>query len=159
MYSDYRIYKHITVNMKRFFLTTIATAMLTACGTGSKITSSNSITGEWDIVKIDGKALNGNSENTPFLGFDTKENRIYGNAGCNLITGSLTTDAKAGTIDLSKTGMTRMMCPDMDTESRVTEAMGRISKYSFGKDGALMLNSADGKTVMELKARASKTQK
>ena len=73
------------------------TVILISCGSAKKTASIDSLSGEWSIVKIDGKEIKvTEGQDLPFLGFNTKEGRVYGNAGCNLLTGALNADAKAG---------------------------------------------------------------
>ena len=61
-------------------------------------------------------------------------------------------DASKGSIDLSKMGMTRMMCADMATETKVTEALNRVKGYKLNKN-ILVLTDAKGDEVMKLQSR------
>ena len=65
----------------------------------------------------------------PFIGFDTKTGKVYGNSGCNRMMGSFDVNAKPGTIDLGALGSTRMACPDMTVEKNVLSALGQVKKY------------------------------
>ena len=55
-----------------------AAILLSSCGTTTK---SVDITGEWNVVSVEGKQVTGN----PYIGCDTENGRLYGNAGCNRI--------------------------------------------------------------------------
>lgn len=113
-----------------------------------------SLDGEWTIVEVEGNKINkGDSEETPFLGFNAKESRLYGNTGCNLLTGTLKADAKKGEIDFSQTGSTRMMCADMKTERMVLEALGKSTRFSVEGKDRLTLNDKNGKPVVVLQKR------
>ncbi|MGN1218735.1 MAG: META domain-containing protein, partial [Phocaeicola sp.] len=93
-----------------------AAVLLSSCGTTTK---SVDITGEWSVVSVEGKQVTGN----PYIGFDTENGRLYGNAGCNRIMGGFEIDSvNPGHIGLTNVASTRMMCPDMETEQKVLEA-------------------------------------
>lgn len=131
------------------------TVILISCGSAKKTASIDSLSGEWSIVKIDGKEIKvTEGQDLPFLGFNTKEGRVYGNAGCNLLTGALNADAKAGTIDFGALGSTRRMCPDMSLEQQVLESLGKVAQYKMMNNGKIELKDATGKTVIELNNRS-----
>jgi len=131
------------------------TAILISCGSAKKTTSIDSLSGEWSIVKIDGNEVKvTGDQDLPFLGFNTKEGRVYGNAGCNLLTGALNADVKAGTIDFGALGSTRRMCPDMSLEQQVLESLGKVAQYKIMNNGNIELKDATGKTVIELNNRS-----
>lgn len=144
--------------MKRLFSTLCiagALACVCSCGTSRKAMSSlDALDGEWTIVDVEGQAVSPKAgEKEAFIGFNVKENRLYGNTGCNNLVGGLQADAKKGTISFGQTGSTRMMCADMETEQKVLGAMGKVGKYEITADGKMTLKTADGKTVMTLKKK------
>lgn len=53
---------------------------LFACS-GSK-TDAKQLEGKWNVVEVKGEKVQ--AENTPFMEFDMKENKLHGNAGCNI---------------------------------------------------------------------------
>ena len=61
-------------------------ALLTSCQATRHATSSSMIEGEWNITDVNGSAINAHP--SPYVGFNTQEKRIYGNSGCNKISGS-----------------------------------------------------------------------
>ena len=140
--------------MKKLFFATAVVAALTGCAC-QKTTMKDAMTHEWNIDKIDGQALENKGEKTPFIGLDVEKNRVYGNASCNSLTGCFKAegDAKKGTIDLSQMGMTRMMCPDMSTETKIMEALSKVKKYRFTKSGSLILTDDNDKAVIEMSVR------
>lgn len=139
--------------MKKVFMMAAVATLMANCN-GSKISLGEAMTHEWEIKTINGKALEGKSETVPFIGIDVEKSQIYGSAGCNRLTGALTIDGDAskGSIDLSKMGMTRMMCADMATETKVTEALNRVKGYKLNKN-ILVLTDAKGDEVMKLQSR------
>ena len=140
--------------MKKLFIATAMAAALTGCSC-QKTTMKDAMTHEWNIDKIDGQALDNKGEKTPFIGLDVEKSRVYGNASCNSLTGGFKAegDAKKGTIDLSQMGITRMMCPDMSTETKILEALSRVKKYRFTKSGSLILTDDNDKAVIEMSVR------
>ena len=106
-----------------------AAILLSSCGTTTK---SVDITGEWNVVSVEGKQVTGN----PYIGFDTENGRLYGNAGCNRIMGGFEIDSvNPGHIGLTNVASTRMMCPDMETEQKVLEALNEVAGFKSSATG------------------------
>ena len=106
--------------------------------------------GEWSVVSIDGKTINAATADTPpYMGFDVSARNVYGNAGCNLLTGALDFNESQGTINLNSIGSTRMMCADMTVEDALLGALRHVRKYSV-KGDTLSLNNSSGKAVVTL---------
>lgn len=86
----------------------------------------------------------------PYIGLDVDGKRIYGNAGCNRMMGGLELDSlKPGVIHFTQVGATRMMCPDMDVETKVLGVLDKVNGYVETPEG-IALTDADGKTLMNL---------
>lgn len=131
----------------------IATMALASCATGSKTASLDSLGGEWKIVKADGKEVKGeDGQNAPFIGFNIGKKLVYGSTGCNRLTGALNADPQSGKIDFGATGSTRMMCQDMETESLILGALGKVKTYKV-KDGNLTLCDETGNSVIEMRKK------
>lgn len=130
-------------------------ASVCACSTSRKAMSSlDALNGEWRITEVNGQPVSTKAgEKEAFIGFDTKENRLYGNTSCNNLIGGIQADAKKKTISFGQTGSTRRMCADMETEQKVLGALGRIEKYEITTDGKMNLKTGDGKTVMKLQKK------
>lgn len=144
--------------MKRLFSTLCAAGALAcvcSCSTARKAAATiDALDGEWRIVEVEGQALSPKAgEKEAFIGFDVKDNRLYGNTSCNNLVGGLQADAKKGTISFGQTGSTRMMCADMTTEEKVLGAFGKIEKYEITPDGRMTLMTADGTAVMTLQKK------
>lgn len=138
--------------MKKVFFAVCMTALLASCATSNKIKSISALAGEWNITEVEGKAISASdSENPPFIGFDTNENRIYGSTGCNRMTGALNANVETGKIDFGAVASTQMMCTKMETEQAVLGALGKVSTFSMKKKGVLEFKDNSGKTVMTLK--------
>ena len=91
-------------------------------------------------------------EEAPFLGFDAKDNNVYGCTGCNRLTGTLKVKGNGG-IDFGQMGCTQMLCANMEVERLVLDALGKTAKYSLDGTGKLSLTDKGGKTVILLEKR------
>lgn len=132
------------INMKKTFIAMMAAAVaIVSCGQNA------GIGGEWNIVSVNGTeiATQEDAENQPFFGFDLEGKMIYGSTGCNRLTGALNIDENNHTIDLSSTGSTKMMCPDMTTEDAILKAMAATTSYKVKGTTLLFLDSAGNTTI------------
>lgn len=134
--------------MKKMLISAAAFAavVLSSCGTTGK---SVDISGDWNVVSVKGEQVEGN----PYIGFDLAEGRIYGNAGCNRIMGGVEVDSvNPGKIGFTGVGATRMMCPDMETEQKVLEALNEVAGYQASSAG-VELTDKDGNVLMSLEKK------
>ena len=104
--------------------------------------------GEWNITEVDGSKLATVSGQTPYIGFDLKEGRIYGFSGCNRIMASV--DEKTGMPDFGHMGSTMMACPDMDTERNVLAALSDVKTFGQLPGGNVALFNGSGMIAIEL---------
>ncbi len=77
--------------------------------------------------------------------------KISGRSGCNHYFASIKPGKSIGELNISKTGGTRMACPEdlMELESRFLKALSNIEKYSF-VNGKLALSYKDGEAFSSL---------
>jgi heat shock protein HslJ len=99
---------------------------------------------EWTVVEIGGAPLVAGSKVTLDFALD---GRVSGHASCNNFTGAYTLSGEG--LAISKVAGTRMMCDTalMDQERRFLDALGGVQNFSFAADGALLLNTGDGRTI------------
>ena len=135
----------------RIILAIIIAATITSCCNMKSVTSLAQINGEWNVTEIEGKGLP-ESDSKPFIGFDAEKKSIYGYTGCNRLTGSISSIGNNGAIDLSHTGSTRMMCPDMSVEQDILTTLSKVTICKTEKN-TLLFCDKDGKTVMKLEKR------
>lgn len=131
----------------------VAACSLTLAVASCKSLSADMLAGEWNAVNISGQEITP-SDQTPYLGFDMTEGRLYGFNGCNHLTGEL--DAKAlqkGKIDFSKVGSTMMACPDNKYEQLFMQAAAKAQSIELQDDGSLALKNEGKETVMRLAKR------
>lgn len=108
--------------------------------------------GHWAIVEAMGQAIPEGMEKAPFLEFDTKAQRMHGNAGCNIVNGGYKIDeANAASISFPQVISTMMACPDMKVEQNILQALN--STKSFGKlaSGNIGFYDAEGTLVLVMK--------
>lgn len=120
----------------------------------NKVKSYETVSDQPEIIALcseDGKKIVGTTEVTPFIGFNTDENRIYGNVGCNTINGALLQNEKtANSLKFENIATTMMMCPDMETETTVLNALNETRSFSI-KNGQVYLLGENGNELLVLK--------
>lgn len=141
--------------MKKNIITYAAAAIFTlaSCQSSKNITAlaPTDFSGEWNIVEVNGTAIN--LKEYPFIGFDTENGRIYGNTGCNNVTGSYALNEKPGTLELGQMASTMMAGPNMDVERNVLNALGQVKSYKSVNANELALCNEKNRPVVILKKR------
>ena len=128
--------------------------LMSSCCTTRKAQVSSSINGEWNIVEVNGTKVNMTDDTeSPFIGFNVNENRVYGNSGCNRMTGTLSVNTKSKSLNFGNVASTRMACHNMELENRVLEAVNIVSTYNVLKDGSIGLYDKGNKMVMKLEKK------
>ena len=120
---------------------------LSSCASTKNAATLSSIGGEWNIIEINGSAVvPAPGQEFPYIGFDTKSGKVFGNSGCNRLMGSFDVNAKPGTIDLGALASTRMMCPDMTVENNVLSALSKVKK--LGTENIALCGSSNRPLVV-----------
>ncbi|HJD75701.1 META domain-containing protein [Bacteroides reticulotermitis] len=133
-----------------------AVLVMSSCRTVEKAVSLSSISGEWNIVEVNGaKVVSGENRTAPFIGFDTTEGRVHGSSGCNRMMGSFDVNSTPGTLEFKGMGSTRMMCPDMTTENNVLNALAQVKSYQKAGKNKMYLCNASKRPVMMLEKKAA----
>ncbi|MDE5665390.1 MAG: META domain-containing protein, partial [Duncaniella sp.] len=109
------------------------------------------IEGEWTITDVNGSAIK--ADNGPYIGFDTKENRVYGNSGCNNIGGSFDFNGKKGQIEFGQMISTMMACPDMELEQSVLQALDSVESVKFLDKEHMALCDKNEKPHLQMERR------
>lgn len=136
--------------MAAAFCAAVLMLSVTSCRSSRQLSADN-LAGEWNVTTLNGKNIDG--ANVPFIGIDVDGKRVYGNAGCNRIMGSLELDASGqGKLSFGQVAATRMMCPDMELETAVLDALNVVGGYSLTENG-LQLTDGDGNVVITLTRR------
>lgn len=140
-------------NMKKFMMYALlipAMAVSFWSCSNSK-TNVQQLEGKWNITEVNGEAIS-TQENTPFMEFNMAEKKIHGNAGCNIFNTSIETDANdISALKIAQGMSTMMACPDMETESKILQAMTTVRAVKAGTDAnQMLLVDEAGKTVFVL---------
>ena len=110
------------------------------------------IKGDWAIEEVAGKKAVG--ETAPYLKFEPKQKRVYGNHGCNTINASYKYNAKDSTLRFSDIITTLMMCGKTGiTDYEVNSALNDTRSYScrLGENAYwLYFYNAQGQQIMTL---------
>lgn len=106
------------------------------------------LNGAWRVTAINGEA-NGN-EGIQFV-FDLPEKKIHGNAGCNIVNGEISIDPDVtNSVQFSNIASTRMMCPDLATETAVLIALEETEKAFAKSDDTVTFVNHAGAPVLQL---------
>lgn len=128
-----------------------AGAWMASCGGNKGLMSSSELGGEWNIVTVAGEQTTG--EELPFIGLDMEAKRLYGYTGCNRMMGGFEVDTlNAGKIHFTQVATTRMMCPDMNLETKVVDALNKVAGYTETENG-VALTDEKGNTLLTLSKR------
>lgn len=139
------------MNKKIIFTAMTGMILMTSCQVTRKSLSSSAIEGEWNITKIENSAVQ--AQPYPYIGFDTQGKRIYGNSGCNQITGSFDIKGKKSKIELGQMASTMMACPNMKLERSVLQALGASKRISSTDKEHLVLYDENKKPLLHLEKR------
>ncbi len=107
------------------------------------------LNGAWKVTVIEDRDI---AANIRFV-LDTSEGRIHGNAGCNLLNGTIVINYDKGSgIEFQNLATSRMTCPDIAEEQAFLLALEQVSTAVPGKndDTAYLCNSA-GQKIITLK--------
>ena len=108
------------------------------------------LNGEWNVVTIGEMAVPDSVD--AFLGFNVAEQLVYGNAGCNHLTGTLPAEMSPEVPMFAALGSTRMWCADMAVENALLPALGQVVDFKVDGNNLYFLD-ASGATVVSLEKR------
>ncbi|MGL5262051.1 MAG: META domain-containing protein [Bacteroides sp.] len=113
------------------------------------------LSGKWQVSKINGEDYtlkNPEHSKKPFIELDIQKSLITGMAGCNSITGQITSDPKKlQSIQFPGTASTRMMCPNIEIENQVLKAVGEVATYKLSPStNELFFQDKAGREVLRL---------
>lgn len=108
------------------------------------------LNGNWQIVAVDGKAINDEEAN---LFIDIAQLKVHGNTGCNFFNGDLYIDpSRSNAIDFSNMGLTRMACYKADQENKIMVALESTASAIAGKNqNTVLLVDKKGKELLTLR--------
>jgi heat shock protein HslJ len=133
---------------------TVVMAALSSCGSSKHAIAASSLGGTWNIIEVGGTAVvPAPGQEYPFLTFDVTEGRVSGNAGCNRVSGTFDTKAKAGVLSLGAVVSTRMACKDMALENKVLAALNGVKKMKQLSDNTVALFGENGQNIIVLQKK------
>ncbi|MDR0844722.1 MAG: META domain-containing protein [Tannerella sp.] len=126
-----------------------------------KATQSKSVTGVesivltgtyWQLVELNGKAINGYQPKEPYITLTAEDSRISGCGSCNTFSGSYTIDADARKIRFSQVVSTLKACLRENVEQEFLLTLNDVDNYNI-QDDALTLYSSKKKPVAVFKGK------
>lgn len=112
----------------------IAMGVLTFCGCQSaqktaSIQNSPLLNTHWELVSLEGKTINPETEKKPFITFN-EDGSFNGNLGCNLFFGTYYQNKQK--LELNHSGATKMLCGHMETEDAFLQSLKKkVTKYEI----------------------------
>jgi len=114
---------------------------LGACKTHSKATGETNpveienLAGKyWKLIELEGSPLEeGKNAKEAHIILELENNRLHGNAGCNVLAGSFQS-AEPGRITFSQVVATRMMCINMEIENKLLQLFDAVDSYIVKND-------------------------
>ena len=113
-------------------------------------TDAKKLEGKWNVVEVKGEKIL--KEGLPYMEFDMAQNKLHGNAGCNMFNTTITLDANdVSSITIAPGAATMMACPDMATEDAIMKAMGDVKAVKAGNSASEMtVADQDGNGLLVL---------
>lgn len=113
-------------------------------------TDAKKLEGKWNVVEVKGEKIL--KEGLPYMEFDMAQNKLHGNAGCNMFNTTITLDANdVSSITIAPGAATMMACPDMATEDAIMKAMGEVKAVKAGNsESEMTLVDQDGNVLLVL---------
>ncbi len=114
----------------------------------SLLANENLLNNRWEVTKIN--TIYTDTEEKPFIIFDTQTLKIKGFTGCNNFFGSFT--IKNGALKFSALASTRMLCTEktMKIESEFLKTLSLVKSYKI-KNKSLYLYNKRKKSLLQFK--------
>lgn len=134
---------------KSQIITAAALLIMTACGTNNATQKKIDITGEWNIVEVNGNAVPETPE-APTINFNEETHTFFSSTGVNELSGSYI--LKNDTLVFLEGAITEMAADSisMAFESDYLHTIGHVRTVSSG-NGSLSLKDDNGSTIILLK--------
>lgn len=122
--------------------------MLFSCSEAK--TDAKKLEGKWNIMEVKGEKVL--EAGLPQMDFDMTENKLHGNAGCNIFNTTVTLDANdVSSIVLAPAATTMMACPNMEQEDAILKSMLEVSAVKAGQsENEMLLVDKDGNVLLVL---------
>lgn len=122
--------------------------MLFACSEVK--TDVKQLDGKWNIVEVQGEKVQ--VEELPQMEFNMAENKLHGNAGCNIFNTTVQVDPEdVSSIKILPAATTMMACPNMELEGKVLQSMEQVKAVKAGQsESEMQLVDAEGNVLFVL---------
>ena len=113
------------------------------------------LNGTWIVEAVDNENVDLNGR--AYLNITTEDKKLSGKAGCNRINSQITL-GKGREISFGPVAATRMMCPDIETENKIIDAIGRVNSYEYRENGnkkTVTLKDSNEKEILSLTDKES----
>lgn len=95
----------------------------------------------WELTELNGQSVRpADYRAQPFLFLESETSRINGNSSCNSFSGSYTIKSNQHITFGGGIGMTRMACPNMNTEQAFIKVLETTGGYRIDGDGHMTLH-------------------
>lgn len=110
----------------------------------------NFLNGAWKVTRIQGVDVN--EDNAPQVVMDIPELKIHGNAGCNVLNGTITINLdRENGIGFTNLYTTRMTCPQIEIEQTFLLALEQVESCVPGdNDRTAIFKDAQGQTIITM---------
>lgn len=110
----------------------------------------NFLTGAWRITKVNGRNVPKNAGIQMVV--DLANNKIHGNAGCNVLNGSISVNMEVENgVKFGNLATTRMTCPDIELEQQFLQALTETeTAVPVDNNKTTLLRNARGETIVEM---------
>ena len=136
--------------MKRVIFYVLMLPMVLGMMISCSEAKTDALEGKWNVVEVKGEKIL--KEGLPYMEFDMAQNKLHGNAGCNMFNTTITLDANdVSSITIAPGAATMMACPDMATEDAIMKAMGDVKAVKAGNsESEMTLVDQDGNVLLVL---------
>ena len=124
------------------------------CRSHQKRTQRPLIGTEWKLVQLGGRAVEG-ADADSFTLRCAETGDVSGKGACNRLMGSYQV-GEDRSLKIGPLGATRMMCPDMDSETQFFQMLDGVTHYDM--DGPMLMLLDEGSLVAVFQAADSETK-
>lgn len=108
------------------------------------------IDGAWQVMAVNGDRMAVNDDMR--LVIDVAEGRVHGNAGCNMVNGTVIVDSEqTSSVQFCSLIATRMACPDLYKETALLLALENVTSWEKQGSDHIVLTDAKGKELVKLR--------
>lgn len=106
------------------------------------------LNGAWRVTAIEGQPISARI----MMVIDIDENRVHGNAGCNMLNGEIVVNLDKGNgLEFKNLATSRMTCPDIATEQAFLLALENVDTADKGaSDNEALLKNTSGQVIITL---------